>query len=74
MTSNRYTLNTYIKPGLKLGSKVRKISIDSCFQKLQREKKKKKDVWKQFMIRKCREPGKRAASSRGTKEVMPISA
>lgn len=73
MTSNRYTLNTYIKPGLKLGSKVRKISIDSYFQKLQRGKK-KKDVWKQFMIRKCREPGKRGASSRGTKEVMPISA
>lgn len=44
MTSNRYTLNTYIKPGLKLGSKVRKISIDSYFQKLQREKKKKRCV------------------------------
>lgn len=73
MTSNRYTLNTYIEPGLNLGSKVRKISIDSYFQKLQRGKK-KKDVWKQFMIRKCREPGKRGASSRGTKEVMPISA
>ena len=39
MTFNRYSLNTYIKPDLKLGSKVRKISIDSYFQKLQREKK-----------------------------------
>lgn len=49
MTSNRYSLNTYIKPGLKLGSKVRKISIDSYFQKLQREKK---DVWKRFIMQK----------------------
>lgn len=39
MTANKHPLSTFIKLGLKLGSKVREISIDSCLQKLQREKK-----------------------------------